>query len=113
MLTELVKALEEKKAALEKELGKYETRENNGKQTDSNFREKERRLNMINGLSIKEYMALWQSFTPPSPFPCPFCYVFDKKISPLKTLPRVDDVESVKCTVCGELFEIPVELLYA
>jgi hypothetical protein len=68
---------------------------------------------MINGLSIKEYMALWQAFTPPSPFPCPFCYVFDKKISPLKTLPRVDDVESVKCTVCGEMFEIPVELLYA
>jgi hypothetical protein len=95
------------------ELEKYAAVENNGEGTDPNLREKERRFTKINGLSIKEYMALWQSFIPPSPFPCPFCYVFDKKISPLKTLPRVDDLESVKCTVCGEIFEIPVELLYA
>jgi len=112
MLAELVKALEEKKAALEKELGKIAAVEN-GEHCDPNIREKERQFTMINGLSIKEYMVLWQTFTPPSPFPCPFCYVFDKKVSPLKTLPRVEDVESVKCTVCGEIFEIPVELLYA
>jgi hypothetical protein len=113
MLTELVKALEEKKTALEMELEKYSASESIGEGTDPSILEKERRLATISGLSIKEYMALWQSFIPPSPFPCPFCYVFDKKISPLKTLPRVDDLESVKCTVCGEIFEIPVELLYA
>jgi hypothetical protein len=117
MFAELVKALDEKKSALERELaaihGKEALSQNVGGELTRDAGENERRLELINEQSIKEYKALWQSFTPPGPFPCPFCYVFLKKISPLKPLPRVEDVEPVKCTVCGETFEIPVELLYA
>ncbi len=108
MLTELVRALEEKKSSLERELA-----ENAGCGGAAESREKERRFAAITGESIKAYTALWQTFTPPSPFPCPFCYVFDGKVSPLKPLPRVEDMEPVRCTVCGETFEIPLELLYA
>jgi transcription elongation factor Elf1 len=56
---------------------------------------------------------MWLSFTPPGPFPCPFCYLYERKVSPLKPLPRMEDVEPVRCSECGETFEIPVELLYA
>ncbi len=107
MLAELLKALDEKKSALELELAAMREEAIQG------GLEKERRLATINEQSIKEYKALWQTFSPPSSFPCPFCFVFDKKVSPLKPLPRVEDVEPVRCTVCGETFEIPVELLYA
>jgi len=117
MLTELVNAIEEKKQTLERELAALHDKNTTGQiaeeQLTRETREKERCLALINEQSIKEYMALWQSFTPPSPFPCPFCYLFQKKTSPLKPLPRMEDVEPVKCTVCGETFEIPVELLYA
>jgi hypothetical protein len=117
MFAELVKALDEKKTALERELAAFReeqalTQTGSG-QSAGNAGENERRLALINEQSIKEYKALWQSFTPPGPFPCPFCYVFHKKISPLKPLPRLEDVEPVQCTVCGETFVIPVELLYA
>jgi len=117
MFAELVKALDEKKSALELELAAIRegqaSAQNGCGEAAGNAGEKERRLALINEQSVKEYKALWQSFTPPGPFPCPFCYVFHKKISPLKPLPRVEDMEPVKCTVCGETFEIPVELLYA
>jgi hypothetical protein len=117
MLAELVKALDEKKSALERELTaiheKQALSQTGAGQSARDTGEKERRLVLINEQSIKEYKALWQSFTPPGPFPCPFCYVFHKKISPLKPLSRVEDMEPVTCTVCGETFEIPVELLYA
>ena len=117
MFAELVKALDEKKSALERELAAIQDTEALSQsgidQSAGNAGENERRLALINEQSIKEYKALWQSFTPPGPFPCPFCYVFHKKISPLKPLPRMEDVEPVKCTICGETFEIPVELLYA
>jgi hypothetical protein len=116
MFAELVKALDEKKTALERELAANHGKEvspSGAGQSAEDAGENERRLALINEQSIKEYKTLWQSFTPPGPFPCPFCYVFHKKISPLKPLPRVEDVEPVKCTICGEIFEIPVELLYA
>lgn len=117
MFAELVKALDEKKSALELELAaiheKQALSQTGAGQSTQDAGENERRLALINEQSIKEYKALWQSFTPPGPFPCPFCYVFHKQISPLKPLPRVEDVEPVKCTVCGETFEIPVGLLYA
>lgn len=113
MFAELVKALDEKKSAIERELAAIHGKETGVAQLSQDGGEKERRLALINEQSIKEYKALWQSFTPPGPFPCPFCYVFHKQISPLKPLPRVEDTEPVKCTVCGEIFEIPVELLYA
>ena len=111
MLAELVKALDEKKLSLEQELAAIHA----GGEGPAGREglEKERRLALINEQSVKEYKALWQTFSPPNPFPCPFCYVFEKKVSPLKPLPRVEDVEPVRCTVCGETFEIPVELLYA
>jgi hypothetical protein len=107
MITELVKALEMKKAALESELGNRK-----GESGDA-FVETERRLASINDRSIKAYKTLWQSFIPPGPFPCPLCYVFDGTVSPLKTLLRVEDMEPLRCNKCGEVFEIPVELLYA
>ena len=117
MLAELVKALDEKKSALEQELSAIRAEQQLPRTGDARYAresmEKERRLALINDQAIKEYKALWQSFTPPSPFPCPFCFVFEKKVSPLKPLPRNEDVEPVRCTVCGETFEIPVELLYA
>ena len=106
MLTELVKALEMKKAILAKELEDV-SRPAGDKDLLS------RRLSKINDASIKEYMALWQSFTPPGSFPCPFCYVFEGKFSPLKAHPRFEDVEPLRCDQCGETIEIPVELLYA
>lgn len=110
MLTELLKAVEIKKANLEKDL----VGRNAGKKdSESNAGESERRLAAINDRSLKEYKALWLSFTPPGPFPCPLCWLFDRKVSPLKTLPRVEDVEPLRCPECGETFEIPVELLYA
>jgi hypothetical protein len=117
MLTELVKALEEKKTTLEYELITIRSRQSMGQtgtgQASEEIGEKERLLALISDQAIKEYKTLWQAFTPPSQFPCPFCYVFQKKISPLKPLPRMEDVEPVRCTVCGESFVIPVELLYA
>jgi len=109
MLNELVKALELEKISLEKEIENLAAEKRGKVEADrlSN------RLSMINARSIKEYMALWQTFTPPGPFPCPFCYVFEGEVSPLKTQPRVEDVETVRCDKCGETIEIPVELLYA
>ena len=47
---------------------------------------------------------------PPNPFPCPFCYVFHKKVSPLKPQSLVGDMEPFTCPECKEKFEIPVEL---
>ncbi len=113
MLTELLKAVEINKVALEKELEYSKAEKNRGKESEQNAREIERRLVAINDRSIKDYRALWLSFTPPGPFPCPFCYLFDRKVSPLKTLPRMEDVEPLRCPECNETFEIPVELLYA
>ncbi len=109
MLTELVKALEEKKATLGRELAEQQAKSAG---TES-LREIERRLIAINDQAINEYKALWQSFTPGTPFPCPVCFVFEKKVSPLKPLPRKDDVEPFTCPSCRETFNIPVELLYA
>jgi hypothetical protein len=113
MLTELLKAVEVKKAFLEKELEKENAGKNREGDSGLNQGETERRLAAINDRSLKEYQALWLSFTPPGPFPCPLCYLFDRKVSPLKTLPRVEDVEPLICPECGKTFEIPVELLYA
>jgi hypothetical protein len=109
MVNELVRALEARKSLLEKELEML-ILAGKGKPETDNLAD---RLSRINNRSIKEYRALWSTFTPPAPFPCPFCFVFEKKTSPLKTLPRVEDVEPLICSECGETFEIPVELLYA
>jgi hypothetical protein len=117
MLTELVKALEEKKATLRREFAELHAKQaqlqGGDMQLAREIGEKERLLALITEGSIKEYKALWQSFTPGSPFPCPSCFVFQKKISPLKPLPREDEVEPLTCTVCNESFRIPIELLYA
>jgi hypothetical protein len=113
MLTELVKAVELKRASLEKELENQKEDLNRGGEYGENAGETGRRFAAINDQSLKEYKALWLSFTPPGPFPCPLCYLFDGKVSDLKPLPRMEDVEPLRCTVCGETFEIPVELLYA
>lgn len=117
MLTELVKALEEKKADLEKEIAaiheELTVTQAEDERLDQEFREKEHRLALINDQSIREYKGLWNSYTPGNPFPCPLCFVFDKKTAHLKPLPRIDDVEPLKCSACGETFKIPVELLYA
>ena len=117
MLTELVKALEERKAALGREFAELYAKQTllqgGDEKLTRELREKEQLLALINEESIKEYKALWQSFTPGNPFPCPSCFVFRKRISPLKPLPREDEVEPLTCTVCNETFKIPVELLYA
>ena len=117
MLTELVKALEEKKAALEKEIAaiheELTVTQAEDEQLAREDGEKEHRLALINDQSIKEYKALWQSYAPGNPFPCPLCFVFEKKTAEVKPLPRTDDVELLKCSACGETFKIPIELLYA
>ena len=117
MLAELVKALENKKVVLERELAAiHEKQAAKGPGQEELARdagEKERLLAALNEQAIREYKTLWQSYTPANPFPCPICFVFDKKISPLKPLPRRDDVEPLHCSVCRETFEIPIELLYA
>ena len=117
MLKELVKALEEKKVALEKEIAAIHEELTVTQAEDERLarenREKEHRLALINDQSVREYKALWHSYTPGNPFPCPFCFVFDKKTAHLKPLPRTDDVEPLKCSACGETFKIPIELLYA
>jgi hypothetical protein len=109
MLTELLKAVELKKAHLEEEVDNQ--RLNMVREGGSG--DNERRLAAITDQSIKEYQLMWLTFTPPGPFPCPFCYLYDRKVSPLKTLPRMEDVEPLRCPECCETFEIPVELLYA
>ena len=105
MLTELVKVLEEKKAALVNELAALQE-----KQPARDAGELERRISLINAQTIKGYKVLWQTFTPPNPFPCPFCFVFNKKVSPLKPMSLVGDMEPFTCPECKEKFEIPVEL---
>jgi hypothetical protein len=117
MLTELVKALEEKKATLQRELVAIQERQTllqaEQEKLSRESGEKERELAAINEQSIKKYKVLWRSYTPPNPFPCPVCFVFRKKISPLEPLARLDDTAPFQCKVCNETFEIPVELLYA
>lgn len=113
MLTELLKAVEMRKKSLEKELENQKgekLREGESGQSDGDI---DRRLAAINEQSLKEYQAMWLSFTPPGPFPCPICYLYERKVSPLKPLPRMEDMETLRCSECGETFEIPVELLYA
>ncbi len=105
MLAELVKVLEEKKAAMETELAALKE-----KQPGREAEEMQRRISMINDQAIKKYKVLWKSFTPPNPFPCPFCFVFHKKVSPLKPMSLVGDMEPFTCPECKEKFEIPVEL---
>jgi hypothetical protein len=117
MLTELVKALEDKKSVLERELVAIQEKqallEAEREKLAREAGEKERALAAISEQSIKKYKVLWRSYTPPNPFPCPFCFVVQKKISPLEPHQRLDDVAPFQCKVCGETFEIPVELLYA
>ena len=102
MLAELVKVLEEKKAALEGEL--------RGKHAAPEAGELERKISLINEQTIKGYKVLWRTFAPPNPFPCPFCFVFHKKVSPLKPQSLVGDTEPFNCPECKETFQIPVEL---
>jgi hypothetical protein len=117
MLTELVKVLDDRKAALEMDLTKLRERGTSLRAElellDREMAEKAEHLAAINSQSVKEYKVIWKSYTPPNPFPCPLCFVYHKKLSPLEPLPPVDDVALVKCTVCEEVFEIPIELLYA
>ena len=117
MLTELVKALEDKKSVLEREFAaireKQALLEAEREKLALEAGEKEHELGAINEQSIKKYKVLWKSYTPPNPFPCPFCFVLHKKISPLEPHHRLEDVAPFQCKVCGETFEIPVELLYA
>jgi hypothetical protein len=113
MLTELLKAVEMKKTSLEEELGNQKGKKLREGKSAQSAAEIEARLAAINENSLKEYQTMWLSFTPPGPFPCPFCYLYERKVSPLKPLPRMEDVEPVRCSECGETFEIPVELLYA
>jgi hypothetical protein len=105
MLAELVKVLEEKKATLERELTTLQE-----KQPGRDAEELQSRISLINDQTIKGYKILWKTFTPPNPFPCPFCFVFHKKVSPLKPQSLVGDMEPFKCPECKEKFEIPVEL---
>ena len=105
MLAELVKVLEEKKATLTRELAELKE-----KQPGRNAGELEGRIALINDQTIKGYKVLWKTFMPPNPFPCPFCFVFHKKVSPLKPQSLVGDLEPFKCPECKETFEIPVEL---
>jgi hypothetical protein len=113
MLTELLKAVEMKKTSLEEELENQKGKKLQEGESAESAAEIKARLAAINEKSLKEYQAMWLSFTPPGPFPCPFCYLYERKVSPLKPLPRMEDVEPVRCSECGETFEIPVELLYA
>ena len=105
MLAELVKILEEKKSALEKDLAAQPQG-----QSAPAAGELERKISLINEQTIKGYKVLWRTFTPPNPFPCPFCFVFQKKVSPLKPQSLVGDMEPFTCPECKEKFEIPVEL---
>ncbi len=105
MLVELVKMLEERKTTLEKELA--DTQKN---QPGKDTAELRRRISLINDQTIKGYRILWKTFMPPNPFPCPFCFVYDKKVSPLKPQSLVGDMEPFTCPECRETFEIPVEL---
>jgi hypothetical protein len=102
MLAELVKVLEEKKATLERDLA--------ANRTAPAAKDLERKISLINDQAIKGYKVLWRTFTPPNPFPCPFCFVFQKKVSPLKPQSLVGDTEPFRCPECNETFEIPVEL---
>ncbi len=117
MLTELVKALEDRKATLQRELiaiqEKQAILQAEQEKLAGEAGEKERELAAINEQSIKKYKVLWRSYTPPNPFPCPVCFVFHKKVSPLEPLARQNDMAPFQCRVCNETFEIPVELLYA
>jgi len=117
MLTELVKALEDKKFTLDREVAAIREKlvllEAEREKLAREAGEKERELAAVSDQSIKKYKVLWKSYTPPNPFPCPFCFVLQKKISPLEPHQRLDDVAPFQCKVCGEIFEIPVELLYA
>jgi hypothetical protein len=110
MLTELLKAVELKKTSLEEELENQKGKKLREGESAQSAAEIEARLAAINEKSLKEYQAMWLSFTPPGPFPCPFCYLYERKVSPLKPLPRMEDVEPVRCSECGETFQIPVEL---
>lgn len=117
MLAELVKVLEDKRKDLEGELAaiheKQAMLQAELEQLAREAGERERELALISEQSIKKYKVIWKSYIPPNPFPCPFCFVFHKKLSPLEPLARVNDVVPFKCKVCEETFEIPVELLYA
>jgi|ERR1039457_4519008 hypothetical protein len=117
MLSELVKVLEERKFNLGKEVetinGKLVLLQAELDELRKNAHIKESQLAAINDQTIKEYKKVWKSYTPPNPFPCPLCFVFRKKLSPLEPMPRNEDVEPVTCKSCHETFEIPVELLYA
>ncbi len=117
MLTELVKALEDRKATLQRELvairEKQAVLQAEQEKLAREAGEKEHELAAINEQSIKKYKVLWRSYTPPNPFPCPVCFVLHKKVSPLEPLARLDDTAPFQCRVCNETFEIPVELLYA
>ncbi len=86
MLTELVKALEDKKSVLERELVAIQEKQallqSEREKLAREAGEKERALAAISEQAIKKYKVLWRSYTPPNPFPCPFCFVLQKKISP-------------------------------
>jgi len=63
---------------------------------------------MISEDAIEKYKARWDATTPSDWLPCPFCYTFHKKDSPLTALPEEHGMEFVKCTVCKEKISIPI-----
>jgi hypothetical protein len=56
---------------------------------------------------IENYKKLYLSSTGDK-LPCPMCYAFHNKRSPLIALPGDDKGSSIKCSVCESEFYVPI-----
>jgi hypothetical protein len=57
---------------------------------------------------IENFGQLWDSITAADRLPCPLCFTYERKRSPLKALPARGGKEAWRCEVCSTVFYSPI-----
>jgi hypothetical protein len=57
---------------------------------------------------IENFGQLWDSITAADRLPCPLCFTYEHKRSPLKALPARGGKEARRCEVCSTVFYSPI-----
>jgi hypothetical protein len=60
------------------------------------------------GIAPESYGQLWDSLSAADQLPCPLCFTYASKRSPLRPLPAKAGKEPVRCEVCQAIFYSPI-----
>jgi hypothetical protein len=53
---------------------------------------------------VEKFGQLWDSIAAEDRMPCPLCFTYERKRSPLKALPARGGKEAMRCEVCSTVF---------